>query len=123
MQYWWLIGISVFAGVAGQTMIKLGLGPQKSTPSSGGIIAAISLIINSPFVLLGLALYVVGAFTWIMVLSRVNLSYAYPFLALNFVLITIASRFVLGESIPIVRWIGMGVICVGIVLVSLTAPR
>ena len=60
----------------------------------------------------------VGALAWIVVLSRWDLSYAYPFLALNFVLIALVSRLVLGESIPLIRWAGIAFICAGIVLIS-----
>ena len=55
---------------------------------------------------------------WIAVLRRMDLSYAYPFLALNFVLIAWVSRVVLGEEIPWIRWAGIGAICIGILLIA-----
>ncbi|MEZ4731852.1 MAG: hypothetical protein R3E79_32425 [Caldilineaceae bacterium] len=51
------------------------------------------------------------------------MSYAYPLLALNFVLITVSSRLILGESVPIARWIGLAVICVGILIVARSAQQ
>jgi drug/metabolite transporter (DMT)-like permease len=71
----------------------------------------------------GLLLYGVGALSWIMVLSRMNLSYAYPFLALNFVLVALVSRLVLGESIPLMRWVGIALICAGIVAIANSAQQ
>ncbi len=118
MEYWWLILLSVTTGVAGQTAIKLGVSQPGASDAAGGVVTLIRMILTSPLVLLGLALYGVGALAWIAVLSRVDLSIAYPFLALNFVLIALVSRFFLGEEIPPLRWAGILVICAGILLVA-----
>lgn len=119
MSAWWLIALSVSAGVLGQLTIKLGVGNDGfAANSDGGVLALVGFILTSPLVLTGLILYGIGAISWISVLSRMNLSYAYPFLALNFVLIALLSRVMLNEPIPMIRWVGMGVICIGIVLVS-----
>ena len=119
MSAWWLIALSVSAGVLGQAVIKLGVGDGGlGSDSERGLLSLLTLIATSPMVLAGLILYGIGAISWIGVLSRMNLSYAYPFLALNFVLIALLSRFLLNEPIPTIRWIGMAIICVGIVLVS-----
>jgi multidrug transporter EmrE-like cation transporter len=120
----WLIGLSIAAGVAGQTLLKLGV----SQPGDTGIAAfnplvIIGMIFKSPLMMGGLLLYGVGALSWIMVLSRMNLSYAYPFLALNFVLVALVSRLVLGESIPLMRWVGIALICAGIVAIANSAQQ
>ncbi len=117
-QSWWLIAVSITAGVAGQTSIKLGIGQASPLAPLSGIAGVVNLILSSPLVLLGLMLYGVGALTWIAVLSRLNLSAAYPFLALNFVLIALVSRLFLGEAIPTMRWMGIAVICLGILLIA-----
>jgi drug/metabolite transporter (DMT)-like permease len=117
-QYWWLILLSVVSGVAGQTAIKLGVNQPGAAEAADGFLSLIGMIIRSPFVLLGLVLYAAGALAWIAVLSRLDLSLAYPFLALNFVLVTLSSRFLLGETVPGIRWLGILVICGGIFLVA-----
>ncbi len=118
----WLIGLSVMMGVAGQTAIKLGVNHPESTGLvESGPMGVFVMMIRWPLVLLGLLMYGVDALAWIVVLSRVDLSNAYPFLALNFVLITIVSRVIFSETIPGVRWLGTLVICVGIVLVGWSA--
>jgi multidrug transporter EmrE-like cation transporter len=115
LQSWWLIALSILAGVGGQVAIKLGV-------SQGGWkfdwLSFLPPLLQSPLTLFGLALYGIGAVSWIAVLKRIDLSYAYPFLALNFVLIALASGLLLGESIPTMRWFGLGLICLGIVLVA-----
>lgn len=123
MNYWWLIALSISTGVAGQTAIKLGVSQPHAGGNGMGLWSVIELIIRSPWVLGGLALYGIGAVAWIAVLSRLDLSLAYPLLALNFILITVSSRLFLGESVPTLRWLGMMVICVGIVIVARSAQQ
>ncbi len=117
-QTWWLILISVTSGVSGQVFLKLGT--EQSEDASPGLVGLITSIVTTPYMLLGLFLYGCGALAWIAVLKRMDLSYAYPFLALNFVLIAIVSRFILGEEVPALRWLGIAVICSGIFLVART---
>lgn len=118
MQYWWLILLSILSGVAGQTVIKMGVSQPGASEAASGLFSLVNMIVRSPLVLLGLMLYGIGALAWIAVLSRVNLSVAYPFLALNFILVTLSSLLFLGESIPGLRWVGVLVICGGILLVA-----
>jgi drug/metabolite transporter (DMT)-like permease len=118
MQYWWLILLSVSSGVAGQTVLKLGVSHPGAPDATANLVSLIAMIVRSPLVLLGLLLYGIGALAWIAVLARLDLSLAYPFLALNFVLVALVSRVVLGESIPPMRWLGILVICSGIVLAA-----
>jgi multidrug transporter EmrE-like cation transporter len=117
-QYWWLILLSILCGVAGQTVIKIGVSQPGASDAASGLISLVGMILRSPMVMLGLLLYALGALAWIAVLSRVDLSVAYPFLALNFLLVTLSSQFLLGETVPAMRWIGVLVICSGILLVA-----
>lgn len=118
MQDYLLIALSVIAGVAGQTTIKLGVNQPAAEKAASGVMALVGLIFHSPLVLIGLVLYGVGALSWIAVLSRFEISYAYPFLALNFVLIAVVSHWALGEPMPSARWLGIGIICVGIFVIA-----
>jgi drug/metabolite transporter (DMT)-like permease len=113
-----LILLSTLSGVAGQTAIKLGVSKPGVAETATGLFSVIGLILKSPLVILGLVFYALGALAWIAVLSRLDLSVAYPFLALNFVFVTLASRFILGETVPPLRWLGILVIIFGILLVA-----
>lgn len=121
MTYWWLIALSISTGVAGQTAIKLGVSQPQAVGNTSTLLSLVTLILGSPWVLLGLTLYGIGAIAWIAVLARLDLSLAYPLLALNFVLITLSSQLFLGETVPTMRWVGMLVICAGIVIVARSA--
>jgi len=118
MHYLWLILLSVSAGVAGQTAIKLGVSQPGAENAAASLVGLLGMIVRSPLVMLGLVLYGAGALAWIAVLTKLDLSVAYPFLALNFVLVALMSRLVLGESVPLLRWLGIAVICVGILVVA-----
>ena len=117
-----LISFSVVTSVLGQTAIKLGanqLGPVQNL--SVGLLIVASMALRSPPIIFGLFMYAMSAFAWMIVLSRLDLSIAYPFVALNFVLITVISKFVFSETVPVIRWLGVAFICVGIVLVAYSA--
>ena len=115
----WLIGVSVAMSVLGKTAIKFGVNrPESGALSLADPLKVVFLVMKSPPILIGFLMYAVGALAWVVVLSRLDLSYAYPFVALNFVLIAIVSRVVFSETIPVLRWLGLVFICVGIFLVA-----
>lgn len=84
-------------------------------------LATFSRILTTPFVLGGLCFYVVSMLSWFVVLSRVELSFAYPMLGLNYVLILLFSWLVLGEHVTLVRTVGVGLIFLGVILISQSA--
>ena len=61
-----------------------------------------------------------GTLTWLLVLFQIDVSKAYPFLSLNFVIISLISQHHLKEQISLQRWAGVGLITLGTVLVSLS---
>ena len=118
----WLVLAAVIIAVAGQLSLKVGMdqvgkigGESLSHPTQ-----TLVRVFSTPLVLMGLSLYVVAALAWLIVLSRLDLSYAYPMLALMYVLIPLASRFLLREQIPGLRWLGILVVSLGLIIVSRT---
>jgi multidrug transporter EmrE-like cation transporter len=71
-----------------------------------------------PHVLGGLACYGVSVIVWIIGLSRVPVSIAYPMLSLGYVVNAIAAHYLFGESVTIARWLGIGFIIIGVWLVA-----
>ena len=55
-----------------------------------------------------------GLMFWLMVLTKIDLSLAYPLLSLNYIFILLGAKFLFKEAIPIHRWLGVGVILLGI---------
>jgi len=110
--------IAVTIGVVGQVSIKKGLNSLEDIDFSSRIIATYLKILLSPYVILGCLTYFISIFFWLYVLSRVDLSFAYPFLALSYVLVILTSWMFLGEAIPFIRVVGVVVICFGVFLVA-----
>ena len=117
-----LILISVL--IAGVAQVTLKVGVNRVTDAHGGTLqlsaGSLKELLTSWVVWAGLVLFAFSAVTWLFALSRVSLSYAYPFAALGYVLIVAFSIFVLHEHVPPLRWLGVACIVVGIVLVAQT---
>ncbi|WP_322490351.1 EamA family transporter [Chloroflexus sp.] len=69
-------------------------------------------------VILGFTLVFGGAIFWLGVISRVDLSFAYPLLALNYVIILIPSRVLLNEPITMIRLVGALIIVIGVIVIT-----
>ena len=112
--------IAVSIAVVGQLFIKAGLNTLGDISFSQNLLASYIRIFLSPLVLLGTITYFISVLFWLYVLSKVDLSFAYPFLAFSYVLVTLASHWFLGETIPPFRWAGVLVICFGVIMVART---
>lgn len=106
---------SVILSVAGQLALKMGVSKLGSKPSAGFLLMN---MYKQPLIIGGLSLYALSAVIWIYVLSKTDLSFAYPFLALNFVGIMFVSWMFLNEAINLPRIIGSMVIVVGVLIIS-----
>jgi multidrug transporter EmrE-like cation transporter len=73
---------------------------------------------SNPFILGGVACYVVSLVVWIMGLSRVPVSVAYPMLSIGYVINAVAAWMLFGESLTAQKLIGIGFIIVGVFLVA-----
>lgn len=113
-----LILTAVAFSVAAQYFVKKGINQLTDISHVAGIHMAYYRMSQSPYVLTGMIMYVVSVLCWLYALTRVDLSYATPFLALTYVLMVLVSWLLLGESINPVRWIGLLVIVVGVMIVS-----
>jgi multidrug transporter EmrE-like cation transporter len=66
----------------------------------------------------GVAFYGVSLIVWILGLSRVPVSIAYPMLSLGYVINAIAAHYLFGEALSVTRWLGIGFIVLGVWLVA-----
>ena len=74
-----------------------------------------------PHIAGGVACYVVSLVVWLIGLSRVDVSVAYPMLSIGYVLNAIAAWYLFGESFTAQKLIGIGFIIVGVFLVARSA--
>lgn len=113
------IFLTVAFTVLGQILVKQGmLGVGKSPSELASMPGFVLSALTNPRVVLGLGCAVVAALTWIIAISRSDLSFAYPFMALGVVLVLLFSGIVFKETISLNRWIGVAIVCLGIVVAS-----
>jgi len=112
-----LVLISVVLGAFGQVSMKKGL---KNKPIQLNELASMKLFdtVFEPNVFIGTMLYIVATLIWFVVLSNAELSFVYPLLGLGYIVTVIFARFYLGESIALIRWLGVLLIVAGAVLVG-----
>ena len=70
------------------------------------------------YFMLGGACYVLSLFVWILGLSRVPVSVAYPLLSIGYVINAVAAHYLFGEAVTVTRWLGIGFIVIGVWLVA-----
>ncbi|MGL4649392.1 MAG: EamA family transporter [Caldilineaceae bacterium] len=113
--------VSVFMGAIGQITLKQGmLTTGQITLSVGDIGQTLWKIGTNPYVIIGLTLYATGTIFWLAALSRVDLSYAYPFASMSYVVMLLASWQLFDEHISPMRLVGTLVIGLGVLLISRT---
>ncbi|MCC6380629.1 MAG: EamA family transporter [Burkholderiales bacterium] len=117
-----LLFTGVLLNAAAQLFLKAGTnatGVITLTPSDG--LATILRLATVPPILAGLACYAVSVVVWILGLSRVPVSVAYPMLSLGYVVNAVAAQWLFGEAVSVQRWLGIGFIVLGVFVVARSA--
>lgn len=110
---------TIIATAAGQILMKKGMMSFSVRPATANIILQmLKLMVTNPYIFLGLLMAVTSTVSWMMTLSRLELSFAYPFLSLAFPLVLIFSFIILGEKSSIMQCLGIFVIFIGLVIIS-----
>ncbi len=114
-----LILATVTASACAQLALKLGMSSPAvaaALPQGGkALIAAVAL---SPLVWTGLAIYGSSVTVWLWILSKVDLSLAYPFVGVSFIVVMLFGAFLLNETITPLRMIGTILIATGCIFVA-----
>jgi len=113
----------LLSGVVLNSFAQLGL--KMATNTTGAIagtqqgmwLAAQQLAASVAF-WLALTCYVLSVAVWVVGLSRLPVSQAYPVLSLGYILAAVLAWIVLGETVSLARWSGIGLIVAGVLLVS-----
>jgi multidrug transporter EmrE-like cation transporter len=114
-----LILLGVLLNACAQVVLKLGMtrvGPVDLS-ARRPIELAISVLLNA-WVIGGLACYVLSVGLWLVVLSRVDVSFAYPFLSIGYIVTAFVGYFYFGENVSSMRVSGIGLICVGVAMIA-----
>ncbi|MEK7540558.1 MAG: EamA family transporter [Patescibacteria group bacterium] len=92
------------------------VGGQKLSTAQGWF-ALLGPAVN-PYTVVGIILLGLSFVAYIFVLSRIQLSVAQPMLAMSYIMVGVAAHFIFGESLSTMKVVGIGVIMVGVFLVS-----
>jgi len=112
-----LSGVLLNAGA--QLLLKAGTNAVGHFEFTGANIVPVGMrLALEPHIMGGVACYVVSLVVWIMGLSRVEVSIAYPMLSIGYVLNALAAWYLFGESLTAQKLIGIGFIIAGVFLVA-----
>jgi drug/metabolite transporter (DMT)-like permease len=109
-----LLSAVLLLTVYGQLIIKARAMVHASAAQTGGRVAYLVEMFTDLFVLSGLGAAVVAGAFWMLAIERTELGYAYPFMALSFVFVPIASAVLFGERLPPLQLLGLLLIVVGV---------
>lgn len=112
-----LVLIAVCFSVTGELFLKAGMN-QVGHINLSSLGSDMLRTVTNTRVLTGFASIGVGAVFWLAAISRVQLSWAYPMLSLGYVLVLLFSVIVLREPVSAVRWLGAGIVCLGVFLIT-----
>ena len=115
-----IIILSVLCSSVAQIALKKGMlqCDCSFSPEVSNILPLISALVLNPFLVAGVFLHIAALFTWLYVLKHVEVSYAYPFISMGFVVVLLLSYYLFNENINAYRIVGVSLIILGIILVG-----
>jgi len=110
--------ISIFLGATGQFLFRLGM-LSYGKVTIEGVWRQLLGIIMTPAIFFGFVCFGISSILWLVVISRWELSYAYPMVALGYVIAILYGTFLLQEIITLPKILGSGLILLGISVLGL----
>ncbi|MHB8347470.1 MAG: EamA family transporter [Acidiferrobacterales bacterium] len=119
MTYLPLILLGVLLNAGAQLLLKEGMRRIGHFAFSWPNVIPIGMqIAINPFILAGLFSYAVSVVVWILVLSRVQVSFAYPMLSIGYIVTAVAAYYLFNEQLSLTRVAGIVVIIGGVYLIT-----
>ena len=111
---------SVSCSACAQMLLKRGMvDPVLKAQIAAKLVGAVAWsIAGNPWVISGLGLYFIGAVAWLFVLAKIEVSVAYPFVSLGFLLTLILGHLMFGESVTLSKLIGTVLVAGGVYMVA-----
>jgi len=112
--------VSIAMSAVAQVLLKAGMtgAGVRGAIAEGAALGIVRAVLLSPGVMGGLLLYGLGTVLWLAVLARAELSQAYPFVGLSFVLTAAMGYFLFADAMTAGRIAGIALIVAGVVLVG-----
>ncbi len=118
-----LLLVSVVFATAGQLTLKSAMEAigRIGTAQVSEAGQTVTRAVKEPRLWIGLTLFGISAVFWLVVLSRVDLSLAYPFVGVSYIVVVALARFMFHEHVPTLRWVGVTIIAIGIALIGISS--
>jgi drug/metabolite transporter (DMT)-like permease len=111
-----LVLVAVALGAVGQFLMKSGMNRVGTIDNLG--IGMLTRMFSNPLVIFGFASYGVSSICYLVALSRLDLSVAYPMVGFGYILVMLISWLFLREPVTPLRWVGALLIFAGVWLVG-----
>ncbi len=119
MNYFGIILLGVLLNAGAQLLLKEGMRRVGHFEFVWANVIPIGMqVAVNPFVLLGLLAYVVSVGVWLLVLSRVEVSFAYPMLSIGYIVNAVAGYYLFQENLSLTRVTGILIIIAGVYLIT-----
>jgi multidrug transporter EmrE-like cation transporter len=117
MMNYLIMATSIGLAIAGQLLMKRGMIAFGTFPVSQMLVKVIPMFLN-PWVFIGFVCFGLSSLFWLVVLSRMELSLVYPMVSVAYVIVALFSWYFFKENLTVIRWAGIAVIILGVVLIS-----
>lgn len=115
-----LFPVSVACDVAGQVFFKLGA-DRLTADRAHGVTGFLHALISQPWLIGGIAIFTFETFVWLRILAQAPLSIAFPIASLNFIGVTLASRFLFREDVGMSQWLGCLLVTIGVGVLAVSS--
>lgn len=109
------IALTVFGQIAIKTQV-MQAGALPADPA--GKLAFLLRLLLNPWIISAFAAAFLASVTWMGAMTKFQLSHAYPFMSLNFVIVLLLSAWLFHEPLSMTRVIGVSLICIGTVIAA-----
>ncbi|HLR62001.1 MAG TPA: EamA family transporter [Lentibacillus sp.] len=118
MGYLYIFGTVIFT-VYGQLVLKWQVDQAGTLPEAlwDKFLFLLQLLLN-PWIISGFASAFLAALCWMAAMTKFNISFAYPFMSLSFILVFLLSAILFGDPVTVHKIVGLGLIVAGIVVTS-----
>ena len=107
------ISFSAFA----QYLLKIGVSRLSFSKSAGLWYNVKELLLDLPLIG-GVACYVISMVLWLLVLSKMEMSKAYPLVSIGYIITLFLGYFLLGEALTVSKIVGVGIIVIGVIVLT-----